>query len=290
MDVARFDILIRRILLEVVVVVRCSLLIVFAFSLIGVFGLCSELPQVLPPNTTAYSAAEVAAIRQGITTLEGILRDYDYGSRRTFAANEWQSRNFAEYTAGILSERGYETRIVSQAGWPDGLHVWVLVGIPLGAKIAWVPVEASPDAGHSQQTLGTIPTTTDGSGNLWFDVRYLNFSEATELPANLPPVAKIRPPSSALTEDDNTKFLALGSSDPDGEIVLYQWDFGDGKSEVSTHWLVYHRFKKQGTHTVALTVIDNRGKSASATFTAKVGAPVATRQSVSGRSGCGCGN
>jgi len=273
--------------------VRSSLLIALAVSLIGVFGLCSELPQVLPPNTTAYSAAEVTTLRAAITRLEGILNDYTFGSRRTNAANEWQSRNFAEYTAGILSERGYETRIVSQAGWSDGVHTWVLAGLPLAGKTAWVPAEASPDAGHSQQTLGDIPTTTDGSGNLWFDVRYLNFSEATELPPNRPPVAKIRPPSSEITEDDNVKFLALGSSDPDGDIgdiVLYQWDFGDGKTEISTQWLVYHRFRKQGTHTVTLTVIDNRGKSASATFTARVGAPEDTGQSISGRSGCGCGN
>ncbi len=272
---------------------RGSLLIVLAVSLVGVCGLCGQLPQVLQPNTTAYASAEVAAIRQAITTLEGILNDYAHGSRRAFAANEWQSRNFAEYTGGSLSELGYVVQLVSQAGWPDGVHTWVLVGLSLAGKTAWVPVEASPDAGHSQQTLGDIPTTTDGSGDLWFDVRYLNFSEATELPPNRPPVAKIRPPSSAITEDDNVKFLALGSSDPDGDIgdiVLYQWDFGDGKTEISTQWLVYHRFKKQGRHTVTLTVIDNRGKSANATFTARVGVPDDTRQSRAGQSGCGCGN
>lgn len=46
-----------------------------------------------------------------------------------------------------------------------------------------------------------------------------------------------------------------GSKDPDGAIVSYSWDFGDGQtgSGIETH----HRYKTSGKYTVSLTVIDN---------------------------------
>ena len=251
--------------------------------------LSDELPQVLQPNETAYSASEVTALTQAITTLETTLNNYNLGSRRYFTPNEWLSRAFAAYTAGTLSEKGYKTKLVSQAGWPEGTHTWVLVGIPLGGGAAWIPVEASPQAGHSQQILGHIPSYTDTAGNMWFETSYLNFSDIIELPPNLPPVAKSRPPTLAVIAGQTARFLAAGSSDPDGrEIVLYQWDFGDGKTRTSTTWSVRHKFDERGTYTVSLTVIDNRGKSATTSITLRVVDQDKSAGSSSG-SGCGCG-
>jgi hypothetical protein len=189
------------------------------------------------------------------------------------------------YTAGVLSEKGYETVLVSGADWPEGVHTWVLVGIPLGTKTAWIPVEATPEAGHSQQTLGHIPSTTDAAGSLWYEEGYLNFSEVTELPLNLLPVAKIRPPVSAVVVGESTQLLALTSIDPDGEIILYQWDFGDRGTSISTAWSVRHKFEEEGNYTILLTVIDNRGKSATASITLRV----VERGESEGSSGDGCG-
>jgi chitodextrinase len=56
-------------------------------------------------------------------------------------------------------------------------------------------------------------------------------------------------------------FDATESSDPDGEVVYYNWDFGDG-STGSGHTLV-HRFALPGEYTVRLTVTDDDGKTAS---------------------------
>jgi hypothetical protein len=264
---------------------RAFLFIVSLFLLaIPVLG--DDLPQVLQPNETAYSAAEVATLTQGIATLEKTLNDYNLASRRYFP-DEWKSRDFAVYTAGILSEKGYETLLVSGEGWPEGVHTWVLVGIPLGSKIAWVPVEATPEAGHSQQILGRIPRATDGVGKIWFDVRYLNFDTMIELPPNIAPVAKIRPPVSAVVAGEPTKLLALTSIDPDGEIILYQWNFGDGRTRVSTTWSVRHEFKEAGSYTILLAVIDNRGKSTTNSLTLRVIGQDEAGSSSS--SGCGCG-
>jgi len=266
-----------------------AFLFVLSLFLLTLPALSDELPQVLQPNETAYSAAEVVTLTQAITTLETTLNNYNLGSRRYFVSDQWGSRDFAAYTAGILAEKSYETVLVSGTGWPDGTHTWPLVGIPLGGKTAWVPVEASPEAGHSQKTLGYIPSYTDTAGNMWYETSYLNFSDVIELAPNVPPVAKIRPPTAAVVAGESTQFLALTSSDPDGrEIVLYLWDFGDGKTRTTTTWSVRHEFNERGTYTVSLTVIDSRGKSATTSIALRVVDQNGSAGSSSG-SGCGCG-
>lgn len=267
---------------------RAFLFMVFLLLLtLPVLG--GDLPQVLQPNETAYSASEVATLTQAITSLETTLDDYNLGSRRYFASDQWGSRDFAAYTAGTLAEMGYEAVLVSGAGWPDGVRTWVLVGIPLEARIAWVPVEASPVAGHSQQILGHVPSTTDAAGNLWFEESYLNFSDVIELPLNLPPVAKIRPPAPPIEVHENLRFMAIGSSDPDGEIVLYQWNFGDGETKISSAWSVRHKFRRSGNFTVTLTVLDNLGKKASNEVRLFVVKELEEPTSTPASGGCGCG-
>jgi len=267
---------------------RRVLMISLSLLLLAVPVLGGDLPQVLQPNETAYSATEVATLTQAIASLENILNDYRLGARRYFASDQWSSRDFAAYTGGTLTEMGYETVLVSGTGLPDGTHTWLLVGIPLEARIAWVPVEASPVAGHSQQVLGYIPSTTDGAGRLWYEESYLNFSDVTELPPNLPPVAKIRPPTGVVATNSRVKLLTLGSYDPDGEIVLYLWDFGDGTTSVHTSPVYRYAYGKKGDYTLTLTVIDNRGKPATTSVDVRVG----QREEISPPSssdGCGCG-
>jgi PKD repeat protein len=55
-------------------------------------------------------------------------------------------------------------------------------------------------------------------------------------------------------------FNGEASSDSDGEISSWQWDFGDGSQAESA--LARHSFEKGGTYTVKLTVTDNDGESA----------------------------
>ena len=50
---------------------------------------------------------------------------------------------------------------------------------------------------------------------------------------------------------------AMGSSDPDGHIVTYRWDFGDG--ERANGFNVSHSYAVPGLYTVELTVVDMRG-------------------------------
>jgi len=265
---------------------RLVSLIVFLFLLPAASVLAEDLPQVLQPNTTAYSASEVASLTQAMTTLTEALNDYDMASRRSFSAGDWSSRDFAMYTAGVLSGKGYDTLLASGDGWADGVHMWVLVGVPLAAKTAWIPVEAAPAAGDTQEILGNVPTTTDASGKLSFDTRYVRFGNVVELPPNTPPIARIRKPVSALVEGVSSRLLAMTSVDPDGEIVLYKWTFGDGDSDTALNWTMRHVFEKAADYTVHLIVVDNRGQKGGTSLTIRV-LSTAEANDISG--GCGCG-
>jgi PKD repeat protein len=83
---------------------------------------------------------------------------------------------------------------------------------------------------------------------------------------NRSPVANFTFDCSGLTCD----FDGGGASDPDGSISSYSWSFGG--SEVTAS----HTFSNAGTFDVKLTVVDNRGKSATQTKSVTVNAPTTT--------------
>jgi len=94
-------------------------------------------------------------------------------------------------------------------------------------------------------------------------VGYAAYAGMTTLPrqvalsTNAAPVASFSfTPDTAQTNQSVT-FDAAGSSDPDGSVASYTWDFGDGASETGA--TVEHLFTWQGGYTVTLTVTDNEG-------------------------------
>ena len=62
-------------------------------------------------------------------------------------------------------------------------------------------------------------------------------------------------------------FDASGSYDPDGTIVSYAWNFGDGNT--GTGMSLSHAYNSAGSYTISLTVTDNGG------FTGSTSHPVA---------------
>jgi PKD repeat protein len=78
-------------------------------------------------------------------------------------------------------------------------------------------------------------------------------------PTNAPPVAAFTSSTSTLTAALN----ATGSTDPDGSIASYSWNFGDGTT--GTGATTSHIYPATGTYQVTLTVTDNGGAAASIT-------------------------
>ncbi len=87
--------------------------------------------------------------------------------------------------------------------------------------------------------------------------------------ANQAPVADIGGPYSG-TEKIALAFDASNSSDSDGTLVGYAWDFGDGST--GTGVKVSHTYAATGTYSVTLIVTDDAGDSATETAQVTIGA------------------
>jgi PKD repeat protein len=66
-------------------------------------------------------------------------------------------------------------------------------------------------------------------------------------------------------------FDASASYDPDGNIVSYAWNFGDGNKASGIQYV--HTYTNRGTHTATLTVADDEGQSSSSAQQIVVGTP-----------------
>lgn len=85
---------------------------------------------------------------------------------------------------------------------------------------------------------------------------------------NQPPVASFTAAPPLGTAPLSVTFNASASSDPDGTIASFVWDFGDNST--GTGATAQHTYTTAGIITVRLTVTDNDGASASAARTVEV--------------------
>jgi len=80
---------------------------------------------------------------------------------------------------------------------------------------------------------------------------------------NQPPVAKASASPTSGTAPLTVNFSSAGSTDPDGTIVSYSWNFGDGTSP-SNSAAPQHVYQNAGSYTTVLTVTDNGGATGTA--------------------------
>lgn len=92
-------------------------------------------------------------------------------------------------------------------------------------------------------------------------------------PANQPPVASFESNPGAGPQALTVTFDASASTDPDGTIEAFAWDFGDGGSGQGAQ--SEHTFASAGCYSVVLTVEDDDGAAAEAeaTIVVTAGAP-----------------
>ena len=88
---------------------------------------------------------------------------------------------------------------------------------------------------------------------------FLLSSDTQPPPTNLPPVAIASVDNPTPLVRTKLNFFSAGSHDPDGQIVAFSWDFGDGRNSLKANPI--HRYKKPGTYLTVLTVTDDRGKT-----------------------------
>jgi PKD repeat protein len=111
-----------------------------------------------------------------------------------------------------------------------------------------------PQVSHSYAQPGTytvrlVVTDKDGGRN--------EAQTTVEVKAaQQPPTAVINGPAQGLVAEPLT-FSASGSSDADGQIVSYDWDFGDGMTGSGRE--VTYTYERRGRYTVSLVVTDNDG-------------------------------
>jgi hypothetical protein len=67
--------------------------------------------------------------------------------------------------------------------------------------------------------------------------------------------------------NDEILFDAASSTDSDGQIILFIWDFGDTNSTTTNQSLITHSFATTGDFIITLKVIDNLGATSSPTAT-----------------------
>jgi PKD repeat protein len=82
----------------------------------------------------------------------------------------------------------------------------------------------------------------------------------------------------ALSDCQSIVFDAKGSSDPDGDLLDFYWEFGDGATAAGSR--VVHTYGEQTTYSALLIVSDNSGEVGNSTyehFTVKVNKPPVAR-------------
>src|SRR4030043_256918 len=80
-------------------------------------------------------------------------------------------------------------------------------------------------------------------------------------PTNQAPIAYFTYSPSYPTPDEVITFDASASYDPDGSIVQYCWNFGDGSTITVVNPVTSHIYLIDGNYTVELTVTDNGGSA-----------------------------
>lgn len=132
------------------------------------------------------------------------------------------------------------------------------------ASYAWTFGDGASAAGatpsHTYTTAGTYTarlTVTDNLGATASDQATVTIIANN----NQSPVARITGPTTG-TVGATLTFSGSTSSDADGTIAGYAWDFGD--TQTGSGASVTHAFATAGSYTVRLTVTDNQGATNSA--------------------------
>jgi PKD repeat protein len=166
-----------------------------------------------------------------------------------------------EYTDSSVDPDGDQVRL--RFDWGDGsLSNWtgfVASNTSVAASHAWGNV--------STYVIRVIAQDENGSNSSWSDPLPVVVSQAGS--EGSPPVGGFNMSQNA-SLNQTIVFDASGMFDPDGVIVSYLWDFGDGVTGEGEN--PSHTYQFPGEYTVTLTVTDNAGQTFSTTRVVSIAA------------------
>jgi len=126
------------------------------------------------------------------------------------------------------------------------------------AKYAWTFGDGGTGAGkiatHVYASFGSYTVTLKVTDNDGFWDAYTKTVTVKSLPTASFTFSPVTP-----KVNEVVTFDASASSDPDGSIVSYRWDFGDGNVTTVSGSTITHAYAEAKSYTVTLTVTDNDG-------------------------------
>jgi PKD repeat protein len=146
---------------------------------------------------------------------------------------------------------------------------------PDGSIVSWSwnfgdgsPLSSTPSPTHTYAAGSYTATLTVTDDNGLTDVTHL----AIAATVNTPPTAAASATPNSGQSPLTVAFSSAGSTDPDGTIASYSWNFGDG-SPLSTAANPSHTYSTPGVFSATLTVTDNEGATGSKSVTVTVTNP-----------------
>jgi PKD repeat protein len=163
----------------------------------------------------------------------------------------------------LIELRNASNAVLASANPPDALSASLSFTLP-----------ASGTYYLTVQGAGFGDPLTNGYSNYGSLGQYaVNGSVPT--PASQPPVAAMSVSPASGTVPFTASFSSAGSYDPDGSIVGYEWNFGDGSAVVAgTNASASHVYSLAGSYSAQLKVTDNSGLSTTRSVAITAKAPV----------------
>ena len=154
------------------------------------------------------------------------------------------------------SVRGPKLDVLAELRGPDGVVLSTST-----------PVDSLPASiTHDLPTTGTYKVTVNGTGKGDpLGTGYTDYGSVGYYKVDVVQTTLAKPPVAVLAATPTTgiapldvNFNATNSTDPDGTVVGFAWNFGDGQSQTGGS-IVNHRFRTPGTYSTVVTVTDNSG-------------------------------
>jgi PKD domain-containing protein len=142
--------------------------------------------------------------------------------------------------------------VVATSSEPSDTSSVTTTDTPVATTVS-TPVSSTTPPTSSTTTRKTMTTTTTTTTT----------SQAAPPPPPPPPPPKVKPVARLATPSCSSltcSFDGSGSSDPDGTVIFYSWDFGDSGSTPPNQAKISHTYQTAGTYTVSLLVMDNDGQ------------------------------